>query len=481
MLEAQAHLQLKSLLRQGACDWPHHLTLCRLVGRSLRRRDRTLIHLAPSHQEHWWLGLLVPLCLEVRDTVLVLNERQRQRLLQVELPRLRELGFRLPCWEGDSPPTQEGLWLLNTEELVRAWRHNKLGTRQLLLPQVEQFSHQLRRSLAIRIQTGDWEHLRRAHPAVDDALMQLHDRIGRRLFSEAPRVDAQMRLSGGEPQALRDLLRLIGPCPEPWSAWLAADPTQWGSWAELDHKLLQWSWCLEPLEPLALLQGLLRDRPALMLNTGGESSSLDRELEEADFNPDVSACLREPDLDEPLSVFAPRRQPLPNTEIYAEHLLEQSRRLILGRSGLTVLLLDDQNLRRPLTSSLAAEFGTRVVEEATAPEPNGVISARWAWWLEHQNQLPQPEQIIIALLPIASLENPLTSARVEQLKQRGQDWFRSLLLPEALSLLPAATSSLRRSGGRLAILDGRVRGRGWGEQVLQCLQPWVALHRLLPD
>ena len=173
MLEAQAHLQLKSLLRQGACDWPHHLTLSRLVGRSLRRRDRTLIHLAPSHQEPWWLGLLVPLCLEVRDTVLVLNERQRHRLLQVELPRLRELGFRLPCWEGDSPPTQEGLWLLNTEELVRAWRHNKLGTRQLLLPQVEQFSHQLRRSLAIRIQTGDWEHLRRAHPAVDDALMQL--------------------------------------------------------------------------------------------------------------------------------------------------------------------------------------------------------------------------------------------------------------------------------------------------------------------
>ena len=93
----------------------------------------------------------------------------------------------------------------------------------------------------------------------------------------------------------------------------------------------------------------------------------------------------------------------------------------------------------------------------------------------------QPQQIIIGLLPIASLENPLTSARVEQLKQRGQDWFRTLLLPEALSLIPAATSPLRRNSGRLAILDGRVRGRGWGEQVLQCLQPWVPLHRLLPD
>jgi len=481
MLEAQAHLQLKSLLRQEGCDWPHHLTLSRLVGRSLRRRDQTLIHLAPSGHERWWLGLLVPLCLGVRDAVLVVDERQRQRLLQVELPRLRELGFRLPCWEGDSAPPEEMLWLLDTEGLVRAWSHNRLGDRQLLIPQIEELSRRLRRSMAIRLRTSDWEQLRRAHPAADQALMQLHDRIGRRLFSEAPRIDAQMRLNGGDPQALKDLLSVIGPCPEPWSTWLNADPKQWGSWAELDHKLLQWTWCLEPLEPLALLSGLLRDRPALLLNSGGESGCLERELDEAAFHPVVSACLREPDLDEPLSIFAPRRQPLPNTEVYADHLLEQSRRLILGRSGLTLVLLDDLSLRRQLTSALAAEFGTRVVEESTAPEPNGVISTRWSWWLQHQDQLPQPEQLIIGLLPIASLECPLTSARVDQLKQQGQDWFRTLLLPEALSLLPAATAPLRRSGGRLAILDGRVRGRGWGEQVLQCLQPWVPLQRLLPD
>jgi len=40
---------------------------------------------------------------------------------------------------------------------------------------------------------------------------------------------------------------------------------------------------------------------------------------------------------------------------------------------------------------------------------------------------------------------------------------------------------LRRNGGRLAILDGRVRGRSWGEQVLTALQPWTPLQRLLPQ
>ena len=99
----------------------------------------------------------------------------------------------------------------------------------------------------------------------------------------------------------------------------------------------------------------------------------------------------------------------------------------------------------------------------------------------HQHLLPQPEQLIVGLLPIASLTSPLTAARVERLKRKGDDWFRNLLLPEALSLLPAAISPLRQNGGRLAILDGRLRGRRWGDQVLTALEPWVPHNRLLPE
>ena len=301
------------------------------------------------------------------------------------------------------------------------------------------------------------------------------------MFREAPRVDACIRLDNSACQSLRDLLGVMGPCPSPWSELLACDPREWANWAELDHTMLQWSWCLEPLEPLQQLRGLLSQRPALMLSDSGDSARLEQELLEANASPTVTAALREAELEEPLPLFAPRRQPTPNTEIYAQHLLEQSRRLILGRTGLTVLLLDDSSLRRSLTASLAAEFGTRVQDECTAPEANGVISGSWSWWLQHLDQLPEPEQIIIGLLPLASLSNPITAARVERLKHDGADWFRSLLLPEALRQIPAAVAPLRRSGGRLAVLDGRLRGRSWGDQVLQRLEPWRPLQRLLPD
>ena len=173
------------------------------------------------------------------------------------------------------------------------------------------------------------------------------------------------------------------PCPEPWTALLATDPVQWAEWAELDHRLLQWTWQLEPLEPLQLLSGLLKNRPVLMLSESGECSRIEHELTQANVSITVTAKLREQELEEPLPLYAPRRQPLPNTEVYAQHLLEQSRRLILGRTGLTIVLVDDQQLRRQLTSALAAEFGRRVVEESTAPESNGVISAHWHWWLQH--------------------------------------------------------------------------------------------------
>ena len=82
MLEAQAHQQLKTLLRREESDWPHHLTLSRLVGRSLRRRDSTLLRLSSGTDQRWWLGLLVPLCLSSHNAVLVIDRQQRRRRLR---------------------------------------------------------------------------------------------------------------------------------------------------------------------------------------------------------------------------------------------------------------------------------------------------------------------------------------------------------------------------------------------------------------
>ena len=481
MLEARAHQQLKHLLLQDSSAWPNHLTLSRLIGRSLRRRDHTLIQLDPNSNNLWWPGLLVPLGLQPRGTTLVISSDQRKRLLQIERPRLQAAGLDLSCWEGSQPPSGSQVWLLDPTELIDAFQPGLINSRQLIIPEAEQFSSRLRAAMAITITPEDWDRLRRAHPSANAAVVELHERLSRRLFAQATRADALIRLDGSEILALKDLMTVLGEAPEPWPAMLKANSMDWASWAELDHRLLQWQWQLQPLNPLQLLAGLLHDQPAILLSQAGESVSLRAELDAANFPAKVTASLIDRGMAEPIALFAPRRQPLPNTEIYSEHLLEQSRRLILGRSGLTIVLLNDQQLRHQLTSELAAEFGRRVIHEASTPEINGVICCRWSWWLKHQQQLPLPEQLIIALLPLASLECPVTAARVESLKREGRDWFRELLLPDALALLAPAVAPVRQSGGRLAILDGRLRRRSWGRQILAKLEPWTALQRLLPD
>ena len=56
----------------------------------------------------------MPPCLQPSSAVLVLTAQQRQRLLQVERPRLARQGFRLACWEGNSPHLRinSGCWTM---------------------------------------------------------------------------------------------------------------------------------------------------------------------------------------------------------------------------------------------------------------------------------------------------------------------------------------------------------------------------------
>ena len=478
MLEARAHQQLKALLAREGCEpWPHHLSLSRLVARSLRRSDHTFVRLAPGCDPSWWISLLVPLALSDAPLALVVSDGARQRLLQVELPRLGRAGpgLALACFEGDLPPADGRVWLLNHRQLVSAWRQGVLADRQLILPEAEHLDTLLREALAVVLTPQHWDQLRRAQPGAATSLLSLHDRLNRLVLNH-PRTPHQLVGIAAEDEApLRQLLQLLGPLPAPWPAWLAANGSDWTSWAQVNPKLLQWQLHRQPLEPLAALHGLLVDRGAVVLGQRSTAPCVELGLQ-----PDVTVNLGDPPLADPLPLYAPIRQPLPNSPHYGQHLLDHARRLVLGQLGVTVVLVDDQALRLNLTSGLAAEFGSRVVHENTAPESNGVICASWNWWLNQQQRLPLPSQIVVALLPLASLEDPLTAARVLAMRQSGQDWFREFLLPDGLNQLQLGVAGLRRQGGRLAILDGRLRGRSWGRQVLLALEPWVSLTRLLP-
>ena len=97
MLEAYSHHYLKSLLQKDCFVWPHNLTLSRLIARSLRRKDKSFINLKLNEHNDCWLGILIPICIQSREIVLLVTEKQRNQLVKFEFPRLHKEGLQLAC------------------------------------------------------------------------------------------------------------------------------------------------------------------------------------------------------------------------------------------------------------------------------------------------------------------------------------------------------------------------------------------------
>jgi ATP-dependent DNA helicase DinG len=370
--------------------------------------------------------------------------------------------------------------MLSPGDLVQVWQSNQLGEHQLLCAEAEQLEELLGDGQAVRIEPEHWDQLSASQPPLREALVQLHERLSRQLLNRPLARQPKLAISREQEAPLRLLLQGRTDLPGPWQRWLDCGDQSWTSWAIPDAGQLRWSLVRQPLQPLQSLHGVLEQRGAVLAGSWAPEGI---RLDALGLDDPVVISLGDAQREEALPLFAPRQQPFPNSAEYAGHLLDQCRRLVLGQRGLSIVVIDDNPLRQWLTSALAAEFGRRVDHEQTAPESNGVVVCRWQWWLQNHEQLPGPCQLVVGSLPIASLEDPLTAARVEALRRAGRDWFREWLLPDACDRLQRSVAPLRgqQPQPRLAILDGRLRSRSWGQQLLSALEPWERLEQLRPD
>jgi ATP-dependent DNA helicase DinG len=141
-----------------------------------------------------------------------------------------------------------------------------------------------------------------------------------------------------------------------------------------------------------------------------------------------------------------------------------------------VIIIGDVPLKAQVAAVLAAELGSQVQLEKIRSQNHGILVTGWEFWRQHSSNLPAPNLLIIATLPIPSLEHPLVAGRVAYYKQLRQDWFRLYLLPSALRELQRAIAPIRESQGVVALLDSRVNYRTYGQQVLASLAPLARIN-----
>ncbi len=481
MLEANSHKHLKKYYQNNLALWPHNLTLTRLISRSLSRKDNTFIQLSSDSKNFWWPGLLIPLCLHTKNIALILSERQYLLLFEVELPKLRSSRLGFDYVEGiELIPSDKKIWVLRYQDLISANEKDLLKNRQLIFPESEFISSELRESMSVKITPKDWENLIASYSRFEASIIEVHERLSRSLFSHSVSSDAVIRIDYTELLALKEIFKDDLPSAMPWKRALNVVNNEWVTWAKLDNRKLSWDWYIQPLFPLQTLSDLLSKNTFLMLTHSGQSDSLFLDLNRKKFNFNVKVNLGNKFDQEPTPLFVPKRQPLPNTAHFYRHIIRQCQRLILGRTHPTIILVDDLQMRLQITSELAGEFGLRVVHETTTIETNGIICCSCNWWIINQYNLSTPDQLIFPVIPLPALGSPWIAAKVEMLKHQGRDWFREFLLPETITTLLKSLAIIRGKHVRVAILDGRMHYRSWGKLIFEALEPWVALERLLP-
>ncbi len=80
--------------------------------------------------------------------------------------------------------------------------------------------------------------------------------------------------------------------------------------------------------------------------------------------------------------------------------------------------------------------------------------------------------VIIDKIPFVTPDEPVHSAMVDRLKRLGEDWFNGYVLPEATIRLKQGFGRLIRSQkdrGIVAILDPRLKTKGYGKKILRSL------------
>lgn len=517
MIEAEVHYSLHNFLRsQGEASWHHHLTMARLVARGLRLKRSALIQVGAGsgYQGRYRLSYLAPALMWQGAVIVVAPEKIQQQLLRVEIPPLQQwLQTDKKILTGDSwiDDDFQGLLIVSPAAWLAAQLQNTgkfPANIPTILDGVDDLEAWTRTQLTASIQASDWDELMLAFPQQVEAIRNARVQLTKAIFQHPVNPYEYYLSTQQEKEILGSLyqeLKLSSPntaqsnskptaaiaaskshqlyMPNAWRHFWQSSQDNQLLWATVARSQGAFSLHSTPVEVASALAPIWSRQPVVLVG-----SALEQEAEAPIYRKNLGlgelTCLKFSDdrRENLIQLYLPDRLPLPNTAEFQTAFIEKVHSLLsltAASTGSTVILVGDVPLKAQVGATLAAEFGSRVqVEKTTSLDERSILVTGWEFWRQHQNELPTPRLLIIATLPLPSLENPLVAGRVAYYKHKHQDWFRFYLLPTALNELARAIAPVRDRQGVVALLDSRVLHRSYGSQVLAALSPMARIDYL---
>jgi ATP-dependent DNA helicase DinG len=224
LLETEVHDALRDWLRQHPQSlWGHHLTMGRLVSRTLRLNRSALIQTG-TLGDRYHLSYLIPALLSAIPLQIVVSPPRQKHLQEQDLPALQAW---LTAYRGQT--IQSSIQVLTPEQWFNQGFQTD-GSPQIKLPtvidQADYLENWARDYFGQNLRRSDWENLSQRLPPLQEKIRDLQIHLTKALFSRPPNPYECYPLTPEEERILTTYLpqlTAIAPFNHPvqsfWQTW----------------------------------------------------------------------------------------------------------------------------------------------------------------------------------------------------------------------------------------------------------------------
>jgi ATP-dependent DNA helicase DinG len=292
---------------------------------------------------------------------------------------------------------------------------------------------------------------------------------------------------------------------------LGLDGLERVNWVSCDKQYLQLSFISTPLQVGEILkQRLWTDKTAILTSA---TLSVKHQLQYFKNELGLVGTVTDPDTNQPTPLVCkdlvlpspfsyqnnclyyiptPQQLPeLPTDEAYWSSLLTQLEQLLEASQGRAFILFTSYQAMTKVAQQLIPRVFYPIRQQGDLPRgklvdwfkktPNSVLLATATFWEGIDIPGESLSLVVIDRLPFVTPDDPVHQAKVERMKQTGADWFGGYTLPQAAIKLKQGVGRLIRSvddRGVVALLDTRLRTKGYGNTLLQSLPKAPLTHSL---
>ena len=190
-------------------------------------------------------------------------------------------------------------------------------------------------------------------------------------------------------------------------------------------------------------------------------------------------------------LYLPRRMPDPREDSFASAAGREVVQLLRRTEGRAFVLFTSYATMRAVQAMAEMALDFPILAQGSAPRsqllnqfrgtPHAVLFATSSFWQGVDVVGEALSCVIVDKLPFASPGDPITAARIDAIRARGGDPFGEYQVPLAILALQQGLGRLirhRRDRGVLAVLDPRLRTKGYGRRFIASLPPAPIVHEL---